>query len=173
MHLMEQRGRSLLVFAGKSEKPESSLLAEAAAMFEAGGSVRLLDANLVFGIDHIRSAFEKASRAFDNDQNVSDSLATETMLYMSGCRQIQEAVELFRLKGEGRAVVCLADTAQNSRERLKSGLSITEDEAVLTDFSKKDVHSFGIGIAEAGTVPDDKVADLVLERVAGVDTKRK
>lgn len=173
MHLMELGGRSLLVFAGRSEKPGTALLAEAAAMFGAGGSVRLLNADLVFGIDHVRSAFEKAARAFDNEQNVSDSLATETMLYMSGCRQIQEAVDLFRLKGEGRGVVCIADTAQASKESLASGLSIDEDERVMTDIENKGVHRFGVGDAEAGTVPKDGVLELVLERVAGVDIKKK
>jgi len=172
MHLLEHGGRSLLLFAGRSEKPESSLLDEAAAMSGANGSVRLLNAGLVFGIDHVRSAFEKAARAFENGQNVSDSLATETMLYMSGCRQIQEAVGLFRLR-KGDAVVCLADSAQLSEGRLRSGLSIEEDEAALADIGGKDIRGFGISGTEANTVPSGKTADLVLERVASVDIRKK
>jgi len=173
MHTLEHAGRKLIVLAGRSESSEGSLLSSAAAISGAGGSVRLLNAELVFGMDHIRSAFQKAARAFDNGRNVSDSLATETMLYMSGCRQIQEAMELFDLKRGRGAVVCLADPIQGIEGRLAGDLSIREGDEVLADIHKKDLRGFGVGQAEAETVPRDKQADLVLERVAGVDIKKK
>jgi len=153
--------------------PYDSLLGQAATMSKAGGSIRLLNVDLVFGMDHVRSAFQKAARAFENGRNVSDSLATETMLYMSGRRQIQEAVELFRLKGDGGEVVCLADVATGKGDELASELSIAEDDAALTELRTKDVNKFGVGRTEAGTVPHERIVDLVLERVASVDTKKK
>jgi len=172
MHLMEHEGRSLFVLGGRTTKPMGSLLQEATALSGNGASVRLLNAELVFGMDHVRSALQKAARAFDNGQNVSDSLATETMLYMSGCRQIQEAVELFKLKGDG-GVVCLADTAQGIGDKLAGGLSLKEDDSVLTEVNGKDAFKFGVSRAEGETVPKDRIIDLVLERVASVDIRKK
>jgi KEOPS complex subunit Cgi121 len=172
MHLMEQEGRSLFVLGGRPTKPANSLLQEATALSGNGASVRLLNAELVFGMDHVRSAFQKAARAFDNGRNVSDSLATETMLYMSGCRQIQEAVELFRLKEDG-GVVCLADTANGIGDKLTGGLSMKEDDEILTESAGKDAFKFGVGRKEGETVPKDRIIDLVLERVASVDVKKK
>jgi len=173
MQILEHGGRSLLIFAGTTEEPMDSMLRKAAGMSNrTDASIRLLDAKRVFGPDHIRSALMKAVRAFENGQNVSDSLATETMLYMSGCRQIQEAVALLGLKRDSRSIVCVADLAEGIKEKLAKELSIEEDESII-DSGPKDLFGFGVSNAEISTLPDKKRIDLVLERVASVDIKRK
>jgi len=173
MQILEHGGRSLLIFAGTTDESMDSMLSKAAGMSNrTDASIRLLDAKRVFGMDHIRSAQMKAVRAFENGQNVSDSLATETMLYMSGCRQIQEAVALLGLKRDSRSIVCVADLAEGIKEKLAKELSIAEDESLI-DSGEKDLSGFGITPAEVETLPTDKRRDLVLERVASVDIKRK
>jgi len=172
MHVMEQKGRTIVVLSGRSKADRNSLLSSAAGISSADHTVRILNAQRVFGKDHILSALQKAARAFDNGQNVSDSLATETMLYMSGCRQIQEAVELLGIKYEVSRIVIIADYSPDIEEKLK-GFPIQEDETVLEGISEKDLAGFGISIQEAGSVPDKLKLDLILEHVAGVDIKKK
>jgi KEOPS complex subunit Cgi121 len=172
MHVMEQKGRTIVVLGGRTRADKDSLLSSAAGISSANKAVRVLNAQKVFGKDHVLSALQKAARAFDNGQNVSDSLATETMLYMSGCRQIQEAVELFGIKEEVGQIVIIADHSADIEEKLK-GFPIQEDESVLEGISGKDIAGFGISGREAGSVPDKLKLDLVLERVAGVDIKKK
>jgi len=171
MQTLEHSRRKLVVLAGRSKEPKEALLSAAASMSAPGRSVRLLNADLVFGIDHVISAFRKAARAMDEGQNVSDSLATETMLYMSGCRQIQEAVELFGLQKGSGTVVCLADEGCAAGS-IASELKLNEDDGVLSA-EGKELHRFGIRESEIETVPKGRADDLVLERVAGVDIKKK
>ncbi len=173
MQILEHGGRSLLIFAGTTEESMDVMLQKAAGMSNRTDvSIRLLDARRVFGMDHIRSALMKAVRAFENGQNVSNSLATETMLYMSGCRQIQEAVALLGLKRNSRSIVCVADLAEVIKEKLATELKIEEDESII-ESGQKDLSGFGVTDVEVSTLPKEKRIDLVLERVASVDIKRK
>lgn len=174
MRTIECGGRALIVMAGRLTGSKDAAL-EKARMLSSGSnaSVRLLDAGRVFGMDHIRSALQKASRAFDNHANVSDSLATETMLYMSGCRQIQEAVGLLGLKGKSEEIVCLADAVPGIDGRIARELPLREDDSVVDSVVQKNFSAFGLGETELKTVPEGKRIELVLERVAGVDIKKK
>jgi KEOPS complex subunit Cgi121 len=173
MRILEHGGRSLIIFGGTTDEPMDSMLRKAAGMSNrTDASVRLLDSRRVFGPDHIRSALMKAVRAFENGQNVSDSLATETILYMSGRRQIQEAVALLGLKMDTESIVCVADLAEGIKEKLAKELSIREDESIIAS-GQKDLSGFGISAMEISTLPDEKRDDLVLERVASVDIRKK
>lgn len=163
----------MIVLAGALEEPVDSILRKAGNLSEEmRATVRLLDASRVFGMDHIKSALQKAGRAFDNRQNVSDSLATETMLYMSGCRQIQEALGLLGLKKEARGMVCIADCTDGMMEKIAERLAISEDDSLISG-GRKDLAGFGIAGDERSTLPETRHAELVLERVAGVDVKKK
>jgi len=166
-------GRAIELIAGKSNKNKDFLLSYASRInTEKGIKLQFIDANKVFGIDHIKSAFEKAVRAFNNDENVSDSLLTEIMLYISGCRQIQEAVELIGLNDESDSIIVISESSEDSLTGITDALNIKEEKSLLSAVDK-DPRTIGISEEEINTVPEDKIMDLVLERVAGVDIKKK
>ncbi|MCU0852327.1 MAG: hypothetical protein MUC90_03600, partial [Thermoplasmata archaeon] len=59
----------------------------------AEGHVLVVKAEMVFGLDHLRSALHHAARATRDGRNASDSLAMETLLYASGERQLSAAIK--------------------------------------------------------------------------------
>ncbi len=161
-----------MVYSGTTEQDPDEILRRAAGIpGRKGASVRLLDSRLVFGEDHIRSAFQKAVRAFETGNNVSDSIATETMLYMSGRRQIQEAVDLIGVKKDSRLVVCIAEMESDIEKELVEALSLAEGEVMSP--GETGLALFGITREELATLPKERRTDLVLERVASVDVKKK
>jgi KEOPS complex subunit Cgi121 len=131
---------------------------------------QLLDANLVCGVDHLRSAVEHAERAFARGTNVAKRRTVEILRYAAGVRQIDAALEKMGLKAglDAVAVVVLGGAEAND---LIDALGWTRDDDVLVATEEK-LARFGIGEAERRAVPPERRPDLVLERVAHVDLLR-
>ncbi|WP_019176553.1 KEOPS complex subunit Cgi121 [Methanomassiliicoccus luminyensis] len=125
-----------------------------------------LNADMVCGKDHLRSAVMHASRAFERGDNVCSSVPVETMLYASGERQISKAVKKMGVKvGDERVALVLFDVDDVSS--LLASCRFARDDDVLEPSAEKAVR-FGIAPDEIKAVPPDMVEDLVLERVAFV-----
>lgn len=130
------------------------------------GDVQLLDARLVCGRVHLLSAAEHAERAMREGTNVAKTVAVEFVVYASGERQIGDALAKMGIREdttEFAAVVFGGDP-----EAALRALALTRDDSVL-DPSPQKLRAFGPTDAELDTVPPDRRADLVLERVARVD----
>lgn len=167
---LESDDRAIWAVAGRTGKVRAELLKTASEFGkERNASIQLVDADKVFGMDHLRSALEKAARAFKAKENVSDTLATEMMLYLSGCRQIQEALDLIGLRERPEKIVILID---KEPQDILVRFSLDEDDSVLSP-EGKDIGQMKITDAEAATVRENRRIDLVLERVASVDIKKK
>jgi KEOPS complex subunit Cgi121 len=131
-----------------------------------GGEGLALNADMICGRDHLSSAVMHATRAFERGDNVSSSIAGETILYASGERQISKAVKKMGVKiGTERLALVLFGVADP--EKVLKTLQFERDEDVLEASVEKAVR-FGISPDEIKAVPADKVEDLVLERVAFV-----
>jgi tRNA threonylcarbamoyladenosine modification (KEOPS) complex Cgi121 subunit len=128
---------------------------------------QMMDAGLVFGKAHILSAFEHAQRAFDEGRNSSRALATEVMLYASGERQISESIEKMGIK-DGTAEFCIVLMGDADIKQLVNDMGLELDDSVL-EGNGGNLGAFGITQEEMGTLPEENVFDLVLERVAMVD----
>ncbi len=130
----------------------------------------MLDAELVFGREHILSAFEHAERAFRNGTNTAKTLGTEVLLYSSGERQISVAIGKMGIRdGSKRVAVAILDDLEDDRiSELLERLGLKRDDDVLLP-GGKDLKAFGISEKELATVPEEKRYDLVLEKVALVD----
>ncbi len=134
---------------------------------EKGCEAQLFDAGMVFGGDHLRSAFEHAKRAFDEEKNSSNSIATEVLLYASGERQISAAISKMGIKDD-RDELCIMLIGDGDLDELIEHLGLKRDDSLL-EGDVKNLKAFGISKKETGTVPENEVFDLVLERVAMVD----
>ncbi|UCD91605.1 MAG: hypothetical protein JSV43_04940 [Methanobacteriota archaeon] len=128
---------------------------------------QVFDAGLVFGKSHILSAYEHAKRAFDERRNSSKSLVNEVLLYSSGERQISSAIGKMGIK-EGSTEFCVLLAGEKGLDDLVLHMGLERDDSVL-DGDIERLGEFGISGEEKQTVPEEKVFDLVLERVAMVD----
>lgn len=146
-----------------------ALMEETLSRARASGSeVLIVDGDMVFGSDHVRSAATHAAKAVAEGRNSSDSLAMETLLYASGERQLSAAIRKMSV-GERTEKVVVAVLAGP----FSPGEGWTElpdrpgapDRAALT--------RFGISEREMTTVREDRLGELVLERVAAVDVLKR
>jgi len=138
-----------------------------AALREFGGDIQLLDARLVCGRDHLVSAAEHAERAMREGTNAAKTLAVEFVLYASGERQIADALEKMGIREDTTEFAVVAFGGLDTATVLEA-LALTRDDAVL-EASRQKLRAFGLSDAEIDSVPADRQADLVLERVAMVD----
>ncbi len=135
-----------------------------------GGSVLVLDADVVCGRDHILSAVRHAERSFANSSNSCKDIAMETMLFASGERQISRAKEKMSPKeGSERLALVLFGVPPDAAT---GRASLTRDDSVL-DCTPEKAARFGISHREIETVGEAQAADLVLERVAFVEIAKR
>jgi KEOPS complex subunit Cgi121 len=133
----------------------------------ADASVQLMRASMVFGRIHLESAIDHAIRSFEQGRNASNSLATETLLYASGTRQIDRAIKKMGIR-EGDSEIALVAFGEFSLAELLEKANFKQDDSVL-DGDASMLIEYGISEKEIDSVPESKVFDLVLERVAMVD----
>lgn len=134
------------------------------------GEILVLDADMVCGRDHLISAVEHATRAFERGTNAASTLLMETLLYASGERQISRAVEKMGVRpGCERFAFVFFDS--RAEEVLRS-LKMARDDSVLEPSKEKAIR-MGISEEEIGSVPAELVPDLVLERVAFVEMMKR
>ena len=138
--------------------------------------IQAIDADIVYGKNHLISASKHAVRAFDQRRNSTNSFAMEILLYASGERQIQRAIQKVGIK-KGKvniALVFVDKTQENGKisdivigEILKILKLIRDDKVLKGDANT--LRKFGIAQHELITVPESKHGDLILEKVAMVD----
>lgn len=129
-------------------------------------TLQALDADKIAGEEHIRFAVEKAINSFRTGTAIANDLATEIMLYAAGTRQISRAVKLGIHNGVNNIVLVAVGDAK------LSGFDEIKLEPVLAyNESKKEalMKAFGITNEELEAVGEEKLPELVLERVALVD----
>ncbi len=131
--------------------------------------VLLADARLVFGRDHLESAILHAVRARNTGSGVARDLGLETLRYLSGARQVTNAIRAAGLH-EGAASVAVV-VFEGSADELLAHLGWARDDTVL-DARGKSLRDLGIGPSAERTVGADRPADLALERTALLDIEK-
>lgn len=151
----------------------------------AGVEVQFFDARRVATWQHLFFAALNALTAFKNKENISKSLAMETLLYAAAERQITRAVELVGIAATSSDVAVLI--IGKEPRKIESALSMVSknvggqrDEKVL-ELSKNKAATirrvFSILEAELRTVMEKNdvekaMTDLVVERMALLATQR-
>ncbi len=130
-------------------------------------TIAALDADKLAGEEHVRFAVNKAIKSFEIGNNIANDLAKEIMLYASGSRKITKAVKMGIHNGQNNVVlVAIGETPD------LSGFDEIRPEPVLAyDESKKEtiMETFGITNEEIEAAGEEKIPQLVLERVALLD----
>jgi KEOPS complex subunit Cgi121 len=151
----------------------------------AGVEVQFFDAGRVATWQHLYFAALNALTAFKNKENISKTLAMETLLYAAAERQITRAVELVGIGATSSDVAVLI--IGKEPRKMKSTLSMVSkniggqrDETVL-ELSRDKVATiqrvFDISEAELRTATgkndvEKAMTDLIVERMALLSTQR-
>ncbi len=135
--------------------------------------IQLLDAGRIASREHLQFAVEKAKRAVREGRNIAKDLGIEILLYASGKRQIEQAMSMGVHPGKNDvAIVVIGD---NTTEVITEMKSIIHESPVLeyTEFKKRRlIKTFDITETEIRAVGEDKIPELVLERVALLDVMK-
>jgi len=147
--------------------------------------IQLFDANFVASWQHLHFAVLNALTAFKNKENISKSLAMETMLYASAQRQIRKATEILGIKPDTANIAVLIigekpETVKSALSTVSIHVNAQQDDSVLALSTKKMriiQKTFGISDLELKTVMkkdglEKALTDLVIERMALLATQR-
>jgi len=138
---------------------------------------QLMDAEKVYGKEHLMAAINHAVRAFLYKTNSCNSLDMEILLYASGKRQIKDAIEHIGIKRKGSFVLILIGETplSNYNGKIEKGMQnfmadfgLKRDDSVIEGSIEK-LKKFGISEKEIKTVDASMYGDLILEKVAMVD----
>ena len=147
-------------------------------------TIQAMNAELIAGEEHIKSAVKKALRAVSRNRNITNDLSLEILLYAAGRRQIERALAMGVSKSEGekRVAIVIVDASARGEKDLevvaeevkrKIGLQeepISELELEYKGDKKEGIKKFfDITEAELKAVGESKLKKLVLERVARLD----
>jgi KEOPS complex subunit Cgi121 len=135
-----------------------------------GADVLVADARAVFGRDHLESAVRHAERARAEQTSSTRSIAMETLLYLSGQRQVADAIRAAGLR-TGTDTIALVIWPGDGSQDLLAALGWAREDAVL-ESAGKSLDRLGVTEVEKGTVPETTVQDLALEKVALLDVAK-
>lgn len=131
--------------------------------------VQALDADKLAGERHLRFAVEKAIRSFELGRNIATSLEMEILLYAAGTRQIGRALDMGVRKGRNNIAIVVVGDGNNAYSGIKERII----EAPVLEYTKDKrdalMEFFGITDLEVRAAGEEKIPELVLERVALVD----
>ena len=140
-------------------------------------TIQAVDAELIYGKNHLISASKHAKRAFKQEENSTNSLAMEILLYASGEKQIQKAIKKMGVKEGSGNIAFIFDETQGEKngkisdkiiDEILDTLDLIKDNKVL-EGDRDTLRKFGITQKELKTVPENKYGDIILEKVAMVD----
>ncbi len=133
--------------------------------------IQAVDANLIAGSKHLIAAVERAIRSFSEKSNIANNLGMETLLYVAGSCQIEKALQFGVKKGCNNIALLIISKSEKNTDSVEQELKklISERLGVANyTISKKEklMSAFNITQEEIAAVGEDKIPDLVLERVA-------
>lgn len=136
--------------------------------------IQALDADKVVSEKHLVFATRKALLAFASGRNIAKDPGVEILRYSSGERQIERAMAMGVSDSTERIVLVMASLSDGCSWPESSELSaLVESDGIGCSFKGAAVREiFKISAEEIEAVGEARIPDLVLERVALVETYR-
>ena len=134
---------------------------------KADSTVVLFDAEKIAGFAHIESAVAHAKRSFAEGKQIARSLSMEILVYASGQRQCSLASKFGLHDGENKVYVLILDGDEEKAAALVREI-VTECEPFAPNEERLKAE-FGITDAEMEAAGENRIEELVIERVALVD----
>lgn len=133
------------------------------------------NADLLAGRVHAALAVTLAERAFRTGKNISNSIEMEALLYASGSRQCNGAAAFGIQNGENRVCLCCLPDRDGVLAALEPLFCFVREDLDVIGPEKRGalMRAFDISAEEAAAAGgDDRIVDLVLERVALLEVLR-
>ena len=134
---------------------------------KADSTVVLFDAEKIAGFAHIEAAVAHAKRSFAEGKQIARSLSMEILVYASGQRQCSLASKFGLHDGENKVYVLILDGDEEKAAALVREI-VSECEPFAPNKEKLKAE-FGITDAEMDAAGENRIEELVIERVALVD----
>ena len=134
----------------------------------------LLDADRLAGREHVEAAIRHARRSWEGGEPIANSFEMETLLYAAGSRQCQVGSSFGIHPGENRSYIVVCPPAPGARDRLAGLVTFVDEDWEAIGPAKRErlKDLFAITDGEIAVVGEDRIRDLVLERVALLDVYR-
>lgn len=143
---------------------------------ESGWVIQALDADKVVSEEHLIFAAQKAMLSFQEGRNIAKDMGMEFLRYASGERQIERALSIGVSDSTARVAIVMIRLGGGFFGEGSNPKAPNIDHLVRADsggcsFRAEAVKdAFGISDEEICAAGEGRLADLVLERVALVDT---
>ena len=146
-------------------------------------TIQAMDAALIAGEEHIKSAVRKAVRAVEKKEGITSDLGLEILLYAAGRRQIERALAMGVREGEKEEVAIVivdisgkkelgvvAEEVKRNTEMIEAPVQKLGSDLDLDEHKRAKLKQFfAITEDEINAVGEKKLKLLVLERVALLD----
>jgi KEOPS complex subunit Cgi121 len=132
------------------------------------------DAEKLAGLAHTEAALRHAHRSFKQGSMISNSFEMEALLYAAGTRQCSAAVSFGLHEGKNHLFVCCCPAPGGIWEDLALHMQFNDDpeENISPQKAARLAVLFDITPEEIEATGQDRIRDLVLERVALLDVSK-
>jgi KEOPS complex subunit Cgi121 len=133
-----------------------------------GYTAQPVNADMVFGVDHLRSAYLHALRRFSRGRGLSDDFGTELLSCAACERQISKSIRKMKVPDDGeRIAIIITPAADNDRLcSILSKLHLVRDDTLMEVNAPKVRNASEFGIEESEV---SQLTDAILEKIAILD----
>jgi len=141
---------------------------------QAGSCIVCFDADKMAGRAHAEAALFHARRSFAAGEAISHSFEMEALLYAAGSRQCSTAVTFGLHKGVNHLYVCCCPAPVGIWDLLSAHLEFRTDpgDDLSPEKAARLRDLFAISSDELAATGENRLRDLVLERVALLDVSK-
>ena len=141
---------------------------------EAGIHIVCFNAEAMAGTAHVHAALDHARRAFSGGTPISNSFEMEALLYASGKRQCLEGARFGIHPGTNACFICFCPKHPQAAAKLEKTVTYNGEDWETIGEKKAGLlmELFAITPEELGTVGQDRLGELVTERVALLEVYR-
>jgi len=139
-----------------------------------GTHIICFNADMMAGISHVQCAVFNAVRSFGEGSPIANTLEMEALLFAAGSRQCSVATSFGIHEGKNNLYICCFPPCKEVWSALPFHAELPENDNTTIDPRKKArlMSLFGITKREIDVAGEDQIVDLVIERVALLNTIR-
>jgi len=126
------------------------------------------DADKMAGRDHAKAAIHHSQRSFFSGKPISNSFEMEALLFAAGTRQCQVAATFGIKEGENTMYICSYPVNEHVWSDLSRHMYFVDEmgDDMTPQKEERLVSLFNITQEELEVVGQDRIIDLILERIA-------
>lgn len=169
----------ILIVSGRLFIDDLSAFLQILNNFSAKHDVKIqgFDARKIIDNDHLLFSIHRSRQSFSNNANEAKDIGLEVLRFSSGQRKIDKSFSMGLIQGENSSIFVFfgetAESLQNAEKLFKTEFGLSCAPELSLDEKKPFlIKQFEITDAELEAAGENRLKDLVMERVALVDVTR-